>query len=46
MVSKRLAIVTVYHHSLGLTFHEVVQVAVVGAMILDGIPGLRDGHSL
>lgn len=30
----------------GLTFHEVVEVAVVGAMVFDGIPGLRDGHGL
>lgn len=29
-----------------LTFHEVVKVAVVGAVVFDGIPGLRDGHGL
>lgn len=29
-----------------LTFHEVVEVAVVSAMVFDGIPGLRDGHGL
>lgn len=29
-----------------LTFHQVVQVAVVGAMVFNGIPGLRDGHGL
>ena len=29
-----------------LTFHEVVEVAVVGAVVFDGIPGLGDGHGL
>lgn len=29
-----------------LTFHEVVEVAVVGAVVFNGIPGLRDGHGL
>lgn len=28
------------------TFHEVVEVAVVGAMVFDSIPSLRDGHGL
>lgn len=29
-----------------LTFYEVVEVAVVGAVVSNGIPGLRDGHGL
>ena len=29
-----------------LTFHEVVEVTVVGAVVFDGVPGLRDGHGL
>lgn len=30
----------------GLTFHQVVEVAVVGALVFDHVPVLRDGHGL
>lgn len=30
----------------GLTFHQVVQVAVVGALVSDHVPVFRDGHGL
>lgn len=30
----------------GLTFHQVVEVAVVGALVSDHVPVFRDGHGL